>query len=536
MRFKCVARRSALTFAIVLLGGQWELNAAPMENRFRDLKKALETELREKKFSGILDVTRAGTSIYRYSSDGTAENKTKIDDASVFWIGSVSKQFAAAAALKLVDRGILSLDEPLSRSIKGLSSTALKRDQSECTLAHLLHHTCGLPAGNVCVIPNLHLEDRRHAFLDCLSGVSLESKPGTQFKYSNLGYDLIGVLVATIAKMPYATFLQQEFFTPLGMKDSGVFLDEHTEAKARLIQGQLYYGAGWISTWPWLMLSPTGPGTRGASGNLFSTVAELHRWNRALHRGEVLKPTTYQRMITEALDDYGMGISVERTPKGVLWLWHNGSLTPMGWSSFVAYVPSIDVSVVGLSNRTHHTSHVMAATRSLVMGLLEEPTTTPLLKTPTPRDTAIEMIFFLGPLLFIVGVFGIVWQTVRGPRQNLPIWYAKLFASGTIACFAATLFDFFGRTKFAVPPLVVLIGISLFWYRNQLDPAIRSALRATWEHKRQRWSFLSFILTSILLFYVSSSDAKLWIVGVLLIEVTWISALFWWRRREASSR
>ena len=112
--------------------------------------------------------------------------------------------------------------------------------------------------------------------------------------------------------MPYADYLRDSFFGPLAMVDTGVRLDAHSDARARLAGGQIFAGLGWIDTWPWLLLDPTGPGAMGASGNIFSTAADMHRWNHALHTGTVLSPDGYRRLTTVVRDDYGLGISRRR--------------------------------------------------------------------------------------------------------------------------------------------------------------------------------------------------------------------------------
>lgn len=482
----------AVSFVPLEAAGQGEL---PLETVDR-----LKVELHDKRFSGVLDVGVGDRSLFRFVSG------SDISTSSVFWIGSVSKQFAAVAALRLVDQGKLSLEGPLAEKL-GLGGDALRLDGVPCTLADALHHTCGLPSGNVCSITRLDELGPQEEFLRCVADLTLKSRPGVKYAYSNVGYDLVGVLVSRTAGIPYRDFLKKEFFAPLAMGSTGVDLRSHPDARQRLIQGEAFNGFGWSRTWPWLLLDPSGPGTAGASGNIFSTVEDLHTWNRALHGGHVLLPATYSRLVTPLLDDYGLGVSIEKSKNGTQWIWHNGSITPMGWSSFVAYIPSKEISVVGLANRSRHSSHVMRATRSLVLAALGEAVESPILKDAADQDLAVEMLFFILP--FIVGwsILWLGWNLARGPRRGSVQWYGALLTNAALYLFAVSLFDFYGRAATMSPPLLVVVSIGVTFHRKRLGWSFRQ----TWADKKGRRKMLGQLLAAGLLGYVSAPTARLWL-------------------------
>jgi CubicO group peptidase (beta-lactamase class C family) len=494
----------ALTAIFALVPGA-RADSSPIE--------ALRGELARRGFSGIVDLRVAGENRFRYASDGRGFT-ARCAAGSVFWIGSVSKQFAAVAALRLVDRGKLDLDAPVERYLPQLAP-ALSRDGARCTVAQVLHHTCGLPSSNVCLEMAMDTPAGQTEFVECVAGIALRSKPGARYAYANVGFDLIGVLVARLSGTSYAEFLQRELLRPLQMTHTGVDLRHNPRARQRLVPGQLFAGWGFANTWPWVGLSPFGPGTAGASGNIYSTVDDLHRWNTALHGGRVLEPQSYQRLITPALDDYGLGIGVERSQTGRRWLWHNGSLTPMGWSAFVAYIPSLRASIVGLANRTRHTSHVMRATRALVRTTLGERVSPPILAAPSQKDRTVELLFFVLPLLFVIAVSLLTWELWRGPRQRSPLfWYAKVLTHATLYLFAVSLFDFFGRTVYFAPPLFVVLGLGLVLHRRRLD----LELAAAWRDRKQRRKLVAAALPIAVLLFVSSWTARTWFVALLVVE------------------
>jgi len=257
-----------------------------------------------------------------------------VDPDAIFWIASLSKQFAAAAVLMLVEEGAVNLTDPVADHVVGLASSDLGPAGASCTVQLLLSHQCGLPRGapDPALLGHLDGGHARAALLDRIRRSELQFEPGTDFQYSNLGYDLVGLLIRDVSGRPYEAFLRDRIFTPLGMQDSGVHLGRRPEHARRLALGRLNLIMAHAPTAWVLLLDPMRFGEFGASGNVYSTANDLMRWLRALHGGEVLSDSMYEQMIRPRRGRYGLGVYRTGVQSRELIL-HNGALLPDGYSS-----------------------------------------------------------------------------------------------------------------------------------------------------------------------------------------------------------
>lgn len=286
-------------------------------------------------------VARGDTVIYR-SARGRAdiEAGVPLKPEDRFRIGSVTKQFAAAGVLKLVEAGKVKLDDPLSKYVPGYP------DGDKITVLQLLNHTSGVKSYTG--IPGHMAGPIRNdlttaQLIDVFKDHPVDFAPGMQWAYNNSGYVLVGAVIEAASGQPWHEYLRTAFFEPLGMRDTGYGHDPAVIAKQ--VNGYTHDGTKPVPAMPLSMTQPH------AAGALVSNVDDLLRWNRALHEGRVLKSETYRRMITpegKAVDArYGFGLGAD-TVRGQPQLQHGGGI--FGFSSFLAYLPGPDISVVVLEN------------------------------------------------------------------------------------------------------------------------------------------------------------------------------------------
>jgi CubicO group peptidase (beta-lactamase class C family) len=194
-------------------------------------------------FMGTVLVARDGE-VLLSEGFGFANLEWKIPNTPVtkFRLGSVTKQFTAAAVLLLAERGKLSLDDSVKKHWPDAPSS-----WESVTFFHLLTHTAGIP--NMAALPNFAtyrlMPSPVARTVALLKDRPLEFAPGAQMRYSNSGYVLLGYLIESISGQSYAAFLRDNIFTPLGMMDTGY--DVHAEIIERRAIGYVAATGGFAN-------------------------------------------------------------------------------------------------------------------------------------------------------------------------------------------------------------------------------------------------------------------------------------------------
>jgi CubicO group peptidase (beta-lactamase class C family) len=132
-------------------------------------------------------------------------------------LGSVSKLFTSVAVLQLRDAGRLQLDDPVTRHLPDFAVAGLPPERP-ITLRHLLTHTSGLPREGAFPYWTTHEFPTRDELLAAVSGQELLSRPGDEYRYSNLGMSVLGAVVEAAAGMPWAQWVGERIAAPLGME------------------------------------------------------------------------------------------------------------------------------------------------------------------------------------------------------------------------------------------------------------------------------------------------------------------------------
>ncbi len=258
-------------------------------------------------------------------------------------IGSISKQFTAAAILMLAEEGKLSLDDPVAKYVPGLMRG------NEVTIREVLSHTSGYQDywPQDYVMPMMLKPVTPEEILTRWARIPLDFDPGTRWQYSNTNYVIAGIIVEKASGMPLWTFLYKRVFTPLGMKsitdsDQKALPPSDPSGYFRYALGPLYpapkEGKGWLF----------------AAGELAMTAEDLARWDISIIQQTVLSPASYREMETAVLlkngasTGYGLGVRVALV-EGHRVLEHSGEVS--GFTAENIVLPDDKISIVVLTNQ-----------------------------------------------------------------------------------------------------------------------------------------------------------------------------------------
>lgn len=302
------------------------------------LERHADQDLAPMGFSGAL-LVRRGEDVLLRRGMGLADREREIANTpeTVFRIGSVSKQFTAAVVLRLAERGALDLD-----ALAGEYWLVCPPAWSEVTVRHLLGHTAGIP--NVTDRDDyleLCLQPLRPAgSLALVADRPLEFAPGSQMRYSNSGYLLLALIAEQVGEKPFEQLLEELIFEPLGLAHTGS--EVRTGAVPGLARPYYQDAQGAVHPGPPIDMNfPVG------GGGMHSTLDDLSRWLSAVDARELLAPASWEAMLQEGLENYGLGVMVGQVA-GESIVHHGGSIN--GFETWVALFPERDLQVVVLSN------------------------------------------------------------------------------------------------------------------------------------------------------------------------------------------
>ena len=253
-----------------------------------------------------------------------------------FRLGSVTKQFTAAAILLLEERGKLSVSDPVKKYMPDAPAA-----WDKITISNLLTHTSGIP--NFTSFPDYAKLEPFAATPEQLVArfrdKPLDFAPGSSWNYSNSGFVLLSYLVEKISGSTYEAFVRENIFGPLGMKDSGYDSNSAVilhRAAGYVNSNNTFENAGFVH-----MSTPHG------AGALYSTTEDLLKWERGLFGGKLLKASSLEKMTTPFKSDYAFGLQVS-VVDGHKVIQHGGGIE--GFNTHLAYYPDDTLTVVVLGN------------------------------------------------------------------------------------------------------------------------------------------------------------------------------------------
>lgn len=323
-------------------------------------------------FMGGVLVARGDEVLFRQVY-GPADVRTgetlKLD--SRFLLASVSKQFTAAAILRLQDEGVLKVSDPVCRWIQPCPAA-----WTEIRLEHLLTHTSGIPDlmarpgwGQARVTPKTLRQLTAES-----AAYGLQFAPGEKVRYDNAAYNLLADVVERASGRPYLAFLEEAFFRPLNLN---IGYGEGPTA-GDVVTGHARFPAGLTP-----QIQPNLSIVIGA-GALAGDLDDLFVWTRALHNGRVLRSESHAAMTSGHVAasgsrrrEWGYGLAVSELGSRVSpevpgqQIYHTGSWS--GFRNLVTYHPGSEVTVVVLTNNYHQRDEVLLITQQALAETLGLP-------------------------------------------------------------------------------------------------------------------------------------------------------------------
>lgn len=290
------------------------------------------------KYSGAVLVAK-GNEILLNKGYGMANYEENIPNEphSVFAIGSLSKSFTAAAIMQLQEKQLLNIDDPISKYIEGHARG------DDITIHHLLTHTSGLlRSGLMYGLNGVSLEEN----IDNIMKYSLLFEPGEGYSYSNAGYNILAAIIEKVSGESYNDYIRDNIFMPLGMNSSRCGIDDSYGDNQSI---------GYkILTGDPIKLRMFNFSKLIGSGNIYSTVEDLYKYDRALYSDKLLSRESLDKMFTSYSDSnygYGWGVAERFGHREIS---HNGHID--GYYSSILRYPDDDYVLIFLTNNSDYTA------------------------------------------------------------------------------------------------------------------------------------------------------------------------------------
>ncbi len=345
--------RCALIIGMTLLGAcatsQAAADALPANaqddgaaERVRAIDAMLQRYLKPGVPGAVVLVTDHGRPLFRkaYGLAKVGEN-VALDPGMSLRVGSITKQFTAAAIMLLAEQKKLALSDNVGQYLPAFAGTV-----GAVTIEHLLTHTSGIR--NYTELPQF--VERMKSDISVDDGIAFfkDAKPefaqGERFAYSNSNYFLLGAIIERVSGMPYADFMARNVFEPLQLTHTRIETGNappadvigYTQERRKLTVSPDY-----SMRWPY------------AAGALRTSVDDLALWDQAIVHGKLLKPESWQRMTTSyrlhgiRVTGYGYGFFI-RSIRGKAAIEHGGDIG--GFSADIMHFPQQEIFIAVLAN------------------------------------------------------------------------------------------------------------------------------------------------------------------------------------------
>ena len=317
------------------------LNSVNAQVKPTEIDSLIKAYVSINKFNGSALVIKDGKKFFEgaYGYQDVSK-KQPITSRSIFPIGSLTKSFTALVVLKLEEDKRLSIEDPISRYIPGYPNG------DRVKIKHLLTNSGGIY--ETFRNPEYHAQltsTREYSHEEKIAFFKdqpLDFEPGTQFSYSNSGFDLLGIIIENITGSSYAEAVRKYIFKPLKMTNSG--FDFHNLQNKNKVSTYAF-----ISSSNQEMAEPWNASLTFSSGGLYSNAEDLMKFYYGLTAFKIISERTFQHATTPYLDGYGYGWFIDQI-QGEKLIGHGGNIE--GATSSFLINPKLGICIILLNNIT----------------------------------------------------------------------------------------------------------------------------------------------------------------------------------------
>jgi serine beta-lactamase-like protein LACTB len=340
------ARRRAawMVAAAALLALQAGATALRAQDRFAEAARLVQEARPRMGAPGISVAVAVDDRLAWAAGFGLAdvENDVPATADTVYRIASISKTMTATAVMQLVERGRVSLDDPIQKYVPSFPD----KGGLTITLREILTHTSGIRHYKAGEMESLTPYDSVADAIKIFKDDPLLFTPGTKYSYSTYAFNLLEGVVESASGLTFEAYLQEHVWNPAGMAHTYL---EHPQAIVPHRARQYVRGGEGVLNAPYADLS-----IKWGGGGIISTVGDLIRFHVALDDGRLLKPETLQEMYTPGTladgtrIDYGLGWMILTDARGHRWIAHSGGAT--GGTTFLLRDPPRRLAVAIMCN------------------------------------------------------------------------------------------------------------------------------------------------------------------------------------------
>jgi D-alanyl-D-alanine carboxypeptidase len=365
---------STCLFVTALLSAFTSLSYGDEDLNETHLQKVLDKGIRKYEARGVSAAVIFHDRKVWTGTSGISHGTVPIEPDMLFAIGSITKNFVATLTLQLVEEGILSLDDPLSKWLP-----AYPHVDSTATLRQLLNHTSGIYMfwSNQRIWDDLTKDESKIWTPEEVLSYIKEPyfAPGEGYRYSNTNYLLLAMIIEKATGSKLSTQFRERFWRPLGITNAYLSIQEEIPDNRAHVFGDNFRNDGSWQDTTFLPRASHDSISFGAAG-LFMTAEDLARWCHALFQGEVLSQQSMDEMLQFVdhgffLKKEGYGLGVQRFRRkmgcGETAIGHGGA--NIGTGAHMVHLPEHNVSVVVMVNTSWRSGRI---TKDLIACVLRD--------------------------------------------------------------------------------------------------------------------------------------------------------------------